>query len=62
VFLGLGVTTLVTQYSSITLAIGIGFACAAVARALSAMLEGSRDTHNLAGITFEGVIALPLLI
>jgi hypothetical protein len=62
VFLGLGATTLLTQNSSLAFGIGVGFACAAVARALSAILEESREPRNLAGITFEGIIAALLLL
>jgi hypothetical protein len=61
IFLGLGLTSLLSNGSSIAFAIGTGFACAAIIRALSALFEQSRAAQNLGGIAFEGFIAALLL-
>lgn len=60
-FLGLGAYGLWTGDPRVASAIGIGFGCAPLARAGSALLEKSRGTDNIAGIAFEGIIAALLL-
>jgi Domain of unknown function (DUF4345) len=62
VFLGLGIAALVMNQSSVYDAIGIGFGLAAVSRAASVVIDRSREPHNFAGIAFESVIALLLLL
>ncbi len=62
VFLGLGVAALMMNQSSVYHAIGIGFTAAAISRAMSVVVDRSRKPHNFAGIAFEGVIALLLLL
>jgi hypothetical protein len=62
IFLGMALTALILQQLEVAFALGIGFASAAVIRALSALLEHARAPDNLAGIGFEGLIAVLLLV
>lgn len=61
-FLGMGIFGLWSSDPQIATTIGIGFGCAALARASSALLEKSRGADNFAGIALEGFIAALLLI
>jgi hypothetical protein len=62
VFLGLGLTALIVQQPTLFTAIGVGFGLAALVRLVSVWLDNSREPYNLAGIAFEGGIALLLLV
>ncbi len=56
-FLGVALTAFIFQQQQVAFALGIGFACAALVRGMSAWLENAKAPYNLAGIAFELLIA-----
>lgn len=62
VFLGLGLTALMVQHPAIYFALGIGFGLAALVRLASVWLDNSKEPYNFAGIAFESLIAVFLLV
>lgn len=60
-FLCLGIGCLIAQSVPVFTVVGAAWCAAAVARAASCAIDGSRTAHNLAGIGVEAGIGLALL-
>jgi hypothetical protein len=61
VFLGVGASALYFQDANVFTAVGIGWACAGIARIFGILVDKEYHKLNFGGVIFEGLVATLLL-